>query len=242
MSEPVKRAYASALRDRQARRTRREIVDAAAALFVAHGYGGTTIDAIAEAAGVGRKTVFRSVGGKPECLKLALDWAIAGDDEPVPIMARERVRRAMQCPDARWMLRDYADHFTGRAARSAALLGVLAGAAGLDPALQELDDDHERQRTFGMTNLAEHLELRGSLRSEVTVGDAAQLLCAHTDGAVYRRLVTRHGWPPERFSGWLAEALVTQLIDPGYVPQPLPKTGRAAALGVDVDALPPPTP
>jgi len=237
MSEPVKRAYASALRDRRARQTRREIVAAAATLFVTHGYGGTTIDAIAAAAGVGRKTVFRSVGGKPECLKLAIDWTIAGDDEPVPLMQRERIRTAMQNPDARWMLQDYADHYTVTAGRSAALLEVLGGAAGLDPTLHQLHDDHQRQRAFGMTNLAEHLELRGALRAGCTTADAAQLLCAHTDAAMYQRLVARHGWPADRFAGWLAEALVNSLIDPVYEPGPLPATPRAAALGVDVQAL-----
>ena len=59
------------------------IVDAAAGLFIAHGYGGTTVDAIAEAAGVSRKTVFTSVGGKADALKFALDWAVTGDDAPV---------------------------------------------------------------------------------------------------------------------------------------------------------------
>ena len=53
------RSYSSTLRADQARRTRRRIVDAAAELFAEHGYAGTTIDAIATAAGVSRKTVFR---------------------------------------------------------------------------------------------------------------------------------------------------------------------------------------
>ena len=80
-----KRPYQSALRDEQARTTRRAIVEAGAALFVERGYAGTTVDAIAERAGVSRKTVFTSVGGKVGLLKLAIDWALAGDDEPVAL-------------------------------------------------------------------------------------------------------------------------------------------------------------
>src|SRR5437667_10340968 len=95
MSAPVKKPYNSALRAAQARATRRAIVDAAARLFTERGYGATTIDAIAEAAGVSRKTVFTSVGGKTEALKLAIDWAIAGDDEPVPIPERPHVKAAL---------------------------------------------------------------------------------------------------------------------------------------------------
>src|SRR4051812_11217164 len=82
MSTPVKRPYSSTLRAAQARATRRAIVDAAARLFIELGYGATTVDAIAEAAGVSRKTVFTSVGGKADALKLAIDWAVTGDDEP----------------------------------------------------------------------------------------------------------------------------------------------------------------
>ena len=238
MSDVVKKPYVSDLRARQAGQTRRTIIDAAATLFVAHGYGGTTIDAIAAAARVGRKTVFNAVGGKPDCLKLAIDWAIAGDDEPVPIMQRPRVRASMQAEDARWILRDYAEQYTQGASRAAALFEVLGDVAGLDETLRALHDDLERQRTLGMTNLAGHLDLRQSLRRGLTVPDAAQLLCVYTDTTVYQRLVARHGWPPARFVGWLADTLIAQLIRTDYEPHPLPKTKRARELGVDTDALP----
>ena len=92
MSVSVKRDYRSELRTAQARETRRSIVSAASRLLVENGYGATTIDAIADAAGVSRKTVFTAVGGKLELLKTALDWAVAGDDRPVALADR----RAMQ--------------------------------------------------------------------------------------------------------------------------------------------------
>ena len=76
--------YRSGLRTEQARATRRAVVEAAHHLLVERGYQGTTIDAVAERAGVSRKTVFTAVGGKAELLKLAFDWALVGDDEPVP--------------------------------------------------------------------------------------------------------------------------------------------------------------
>jgi AcrR family transcriptional regulator len=47
------------IRDRRARETRSRIAEAALDLFVSHGYPETTIDQIAEAAGVSRRTVFR---------------------------------------------------------------------------------------------------------------------------------------------------------------------------------------
>src|SRR6516164_5246900 len=137
MSQPVnkpsaKKPYSSQLRAAQARATRRAIVDAAARLFTEHGYGATTVDAIAETAGVSRKTVFTSVGGKTEALKLALDWAIAGDDEPVPMLERPHIKAQMQEPDARQMLASYARHVREVGARTAPLHAVVQAAAGLD--------------------------------------------------------------------------------------------------------------
>jgi hypothetical protein len=43
------------------------------------GFGQTTVGAVAEEAGVSRKTVFTAVGGNVEPRKLALDWAVAGE-------------------------------------------------------------------------------------------------------------------------------------------------------------------
>ena len=93
------RPYHSTLRDEQAQATRRRIVRAGGELYVERGYGPTTIDAIAERAEVSRKTVFTSVGGKAAVLKLAFDWALAGDDEPVAIADRPEVRRMMHEQD-----------------------------------------------------------------------------------------------------------------------------------------------
>ena len=60
------------------RETRRAIVDAAARLFADRGYIGTSFDAIAEAAGVGRATVFDHFPTKTGLLKTAYDvpWSV----------------------------------------------------------------------------------------------------------------------------------------------------------------------
>src|SRR5580693_10309584 len=84
--------YVSEVSDEQARRTRRAIVAAAHDLFLAQGYAATTIDGIAEAAHVSRRTVFNSAGGKAALLKLALDWAIVGDDESIAMADRPAVK------------------------------------------------------------------------------------------------------------------------------------------------------
>ncbi len=217
-SKSVKRPYSSTLRAAQAQATRRSIVDAAAVLFVERGYGGTSIDAIAEAAGVSRKTVFTAVGGKLETLKLALDWAISGDDEPIPVLDRPHVQAALQEPDARRILRDFATNIREVMGRTAALARVLESAAGLDADLQALNDDLRTQRQRGMSFLAALLDERGALRPELTVEEAADVLWLLNDSGPYHRFVVEQGWSPERYEAWLTDGLLLLLVAPGYLP------------------------
>ena len=86
------RRYTSPKRQEQARATRRAIVEAARALFLARGYAGTTIDAVAGEAGVAVQTVYAAFGSKAQILKTVLDVAVVGDDAPVPLVDREAVK------------------------------------------------------------------------------------------------------------------------------------------------------
>ncbi len=230
MSEPVKKPYSSALRAAQARATRRAIVDAAARLFVEHGYGATTIDAIAEAAGVSRKTVFTSVGGKPEALKLAIDWAVVGDDEPVPMMERPHVKAARLETDARRILTDYARSVREVSARIAPLNAVVQAAAGLDAEIRALAEEGRAQRIRGMRFLAQLLADRGALKPGLTASEAADILWLFNDPAVYHRLVIEQHWSPDRYQNWLADAFISLLIPASYQPKTL-TTGESEARG-----------
>lgn len=216
MSEPVKRHYASTLRADQARATRRAIVDAAARLFVERGYGATTVDAIAEEAGVSRKTVFTSVGGKVEALKLAVDFAIGGDDEPVRLADRPPIERLKREPDARKVLRGYASMQRSIAERVAPLVKVAESAAGIDPALRALAAAGSAQRRAGMGDLARDLAARGALPDELTVTEAADVLWLFNDPLTYHRLVLERGWTPQRYEEWAGEALIALLVRADY--------------------------
>jgi AcrR family transcriptional regulator len=212
MPEPVKRPYNSALRDEQARATRRAIVGAAARLFVTRGYGATTIDAIAEDAGVSRKTVFTSVGGKSQALKQAIDWAIVGDDEPVALLDRPHVQAGLAEPDARRILREFAHDVRGIGSRIAPLVAVAGAAAGTDQDIMALVEEGRSQRLVGMRRLAQVLADRNALRPDLSVLEAADVLWLLNDPAVYHRLVLEQGWDPDRYETWLADTLIGLLL------------------------------
>jgi AcrR family transcriptional regulator len=222
MTAPVKKPYKSALRAAQARATRRAIVDAAARLFTQRGYGATTVDAIADAAGVSRKTVFTSVGGKTEALKLALDWAIAGDDEPVPMLERPHIKAMQNEPDARRVLASYARHVRQTATRTAPLHQVVQAAAGLDADIRALAENGRAQRIRGMRAMAQTLADRGALKPGLTPSEAADILWLLNDPGVYHRLVIEQHWSPDRYQDWLADALISLLIPASYQPETVP--------------------
>src|SRR5580692_2585752 len=188
-SQPPKR-YASPVRDEQARRTRRAIVTAAHDLFLAQGYAATTIDGIAEAAHVSRRTVFNSVGGKVALLTLALDWAIVGDDEPIALADRPAIKAILAEPDPRKALMLWVQTVTDVAARTTPLGEVLIAAADIDPAAAQLLAEASGNRMLGATAFIRYLASLDGLAAGLTEQRAAELCWALTDGNLYRLLVT----------------------------------------------------
>src|SRR5436190_10542483 len=106
--ERVKRVYDSRLRLERAEATRLAIAAAAGRLFAERGYAATSIEEIAEAAGVGRATVFTSVGGKPELLTAAYRLAVRGPaNATTPLGQQPRNRKISAEPDAHKLLAGY---------------------------------------------------------------------------------------------------------------------------------------
>lgn len=213
MSRPARR-YVSEVRDEQARRTRRAVVTAARDLFLAQGYAATTIDAIAEAAHVSRRTVFNAVGGKVALLKLALDWAIAGDDEPVVLEDRPAVQAIQAERDPRRALTMWVTMVVDIGARVAPIGEVLYAAADSDPEAAELLASAARGRMYGATAFVGHLASLGGLAPGVSEQQAADLCWAVNDGHLYSLLVTQRGWTPAAFARWLSDSLAATLLRP----------------------------
>src|SRR5262249_61741700 len=88
MAKATRKRYESPLREAQARSTRMLVLEAALKLFAEQGYVATSVDDIATSAGVGRATVFASVGGKPALVKQAYAVALVGGDKPGAVIER----------------------------------------------------------------------------------------------------------------------------------------------------------
>jgi AcrR family transcriptional regulator len=200
-----RRAYRSTLRAEQARATRRAIVAAAAGLFVARGYAETTLDAVAAAAGVSRRTVVNAVGGKAALLALAWDFSLVGDDEPVPMAERPAVHAILASTDPAESLRLWAAMVVDVEERAAPIDRVLDAAADVDAEAAALRARADTERLAGAQAFARHLASIDGLAPGVTVERAADAFWALNDGTLYRRLVLERGWSTAAFAAWLTD-------------------------------------
>jgi len=213
VTEPVKREPPSKSGRGQARTrlARRAVVEAARALFPERGYAATTIEAISEHSDVPPATVYRLFSSKLGILKALLDTSIAGDDQPLAVQDRPDVASLFNEPDPRELLAGFAGITTAINQSTNDTYGVLAGAAGSDPAAAELLDEIREQRDRGQGQIARALARAGALKPGLREREAADLIHALMSPEVYRLLVGDRGWTPERYERWLATTLTHQL-------------------------------
>ena len=208
-----RRRYHSTLREDQARATRRSVVSAARDLFVELGWSRTTIDAVAARAGVSRKTVFTAVGGKAALLKLALDWALVGDDEPVPMSRRQVISEIEQLTQPRELVAHWAQFVAELEERAAPLAEVLVVAADADPEAAEVHAVSERNRLGGAEFIVARLTETDGLRPGLTIERAVAAALVLMDPAVHRTLVREHGWTRSEYADWIERAAVAELLE-----------------------------
>jgi AcrR family transcriptional regulator len=207
---PVKRSYSSATREAQARQTRRSILDAAHALFVATGYSATTLKGIADRAGVAVQTVYAVFGTKRELLRQLIERTITGDDEPSPITARAAAREVAAEPDPR--RRAELDAALSRAIieRVGPIVRVAAEAAASDPELAAIMEAVKAARRQEMTASAEILAGPDGLR--VPHDEAAATLYVLYSPQVADMLISDYGWSPDRYERWLARMILDAVL------------------------------
>jgi AcrR family transcriptional regulator len=219
------RSYDASRRQRAADQTRRGIVEAARALFLARGYAATTMAAIAEAAGVALDTVYASVGPKPALFRHLVEIAISGLDRPVVAEERDYVRQIQAETSARRKLEIYARATCQIQERLAPLFAILREAAPGHPELRALWEEISQRRARNMRLLAADLAAVPGLRPGLSLEEVADVIWATNSPEFYLLLVRERGWAPDRFERWLADTWRRLLLDE---PPPPPRQGAVA--------------
>lgn len=194
----------STLRQRQAQATAEMIVAAAQELFFERGYAGTTIEAIAERAGVAASTVYAVHGSKRAILRaIRAPWhqrsrirevTLGDPDSTAP---QERLKLLAQATRQQWENGyQVVSIYQGAAIADAEAAAELAAA---------LEGRRKAMETFART-------LEPHLRSGLGIDRAAAILQALCLFEVYQQLAARSGWTGEQYEGWLAGVLQRELL------------------------------
>jgi len=202
-----RKAYESPLRAEQATLTRRRVLDAARELFVEQGFAQVTIAGVARQAGVARETVYKTFGTKADLLKAAYDVAVAGDDDPTPLLTRPEVTDLLESGDLEQIADVYGRITAGIALRVAPLVTAMA-AAGSHPELEPTVARMKDERLRGTRALFRRLCPGAAPAALAEQVDAHWALISPE---VALLLLRDRGWSAERYARWLARQTVGQV-------------------------------
>lgn len=227
MPDPVnRRPYDSAGRRTRSAETRARVLDAARELFVADGYGATTVADIASAAEVHVDTVYRLVGRKASILRELVEASLSGTGATVVAEERDYVKALTAEPDPVQKLAIYARAVRQIHGRLAPLLPALVEAAANEPEASDLWTGISRRRAANMRKLVADLEAAGGLRAGLDPQDAADTIWATNSPEVHALMVGERGWSPDAYEAWLLDLWCRYLLPGPPAPAGPDPTGR----------------
>jgi AcrR family transcriptional regulator len=212
----TRRTYRSPHRQQQAAETRAAVLGAAVQLFGERGWAATGMREVARAAGVSVETVYAGFGSKSDLLMAALDVAVVGDAEPVPV-ARRPEFLALGSGTREQRIAAAARVVTASHERIAGIYLALREAAASDPDIARQLRELEGRRRVSVEEAISLITSRAATTKE------RDGVWAVLSVEVYQLLTELSGWTPQQYQTWVT-ALIDRLID--QAPQEEPN-GRA---------------
>ena len=210
-------------RDR-AKATHWRIVKAAYTLFCARGYAGTTMAQIAEAAGVAIQTVYFTFHTKSMLLSRAYDFAVMGEEEPLPPDKQPWYGAMTAEQDVAKAVRHLVTGVGEITRRVTPLYLVARVAADGDPDAARVMAFHARWAAEGFRQMLDVLRAKAGLRPGLSLERATDLLLLFVGGDVYHVLVSGDGWSHEEWTDWTVSTVAEQIFG-----RPAVKIGRRGA-------------
>ena len=167
---------------------------------------------VATEAGVSVPTVESLFGTKARLLKAAIDVAIAGDDEPVPVLERAWARSAREAATVDELLSIAAAVIGAAQVRSAGLVLAVFEGSSTDGELAEVAKQMIGQRRTTAAWLVDAVTMRASLRPGCTRREAIDTVWILMDPAVFDRLCRHRQWTRAGYERWFARSVGTLLI------------------------------
>lgn len=204
------RKYSSSVRDEQAARTRGRILDAAAELFLDQGYARTTVQGVADRAGVSRDTVHAVFGSKQQLLTALIDARLVPDGSVANVTERADAQAVKDEPDQRRQIELYAEFITGISPRLRPVFEVLRTASAVEPEMASVFREMDGYRLKNMHTYAKWIAARGPLR--VSTKRAGEIMWSLSSPDVARMLCDDLGWSRREHARWLADTLTRTLL------------------------------
>lgn len=199
MRTKVNRRYHSPQRAEQADATRREVMEAARRLFSTHGYGRTTMEAVAAAAGLSVATVYLVFG-----TKLGLISALVREAAEDPALD---VQQVLAASDLETKVQIGARLIRQLHERTSGISATLRAGVGNDSGLEALWDEWQARHLAAVDQVGRHLAATHNLRPDFGAEQATDALYVLTGAEAYREFTVERGWSPAQFEAWLAESI-----------------------------------
>ncbi|MEO8696394.1 MAG: helix-turn-helix domain-containing protein [Acidimicrobiales bacterium] len=186
-------------------------LDTARAFFLENGFAATTVESIAQAAGVSAATIYKTYGGKAGLVRALCQSALEGAGA---VPAEQRSNALRSGDDPRQVIENWGRLVAEVSSRISPLLLLLRSAADADPEAAGLYEEFDEARVARMTDNARYLARAGHLRVGVTMRDARDILWLSASPELYDLLVTRRQWSIAKYSRFVTDTLTKALLSP----------------------------
>jgi AcrR family transcriptional regulator len=188
------------------------MIKAAYQRFCDQGYAGTTMAQIADDAGLAVQTVYFAFHTKSALLSRAVDFAVLGEDEPLPPERQPWYRMMVAEPDLKEAIRHFVDGVGHVTRRVIPIERAARVAADGDPETKRVLDVHEQWRAEGYVAALEILRGKGDLAPGMSLARGTDLLLLLVGPDAYAYLVHDRGWSHAEWVDWTAKAIAEQLF------------------------------
>jgi AcrR family transcriptional regulator len=190
-------------------RTRARILEEARRLFFEQGFEATTMQQVADSAGVAVQTVYFNFRTKSRLLAGVADTLILGVGPPDQWRERPWGMRILRSPNPRDVVHAFVVGDTEIKSHLAPVLRALGADVRMDPE-SSAAQDRGRDEFFGA--VVDRLVSMGALRPGLSATRAVDIIRVVNTVEAYRDLTERRGWTDAMWTSWLADLLADQLL------------------------------
>ncbi|GAA2216043.1 TetR/AcrR family transcriptional regulator [Nonomuraea monospora] len=188
--------------------TRQEAVKAARRLFAEHGYARTTVDTIAQAAGVSPATVYAQCGGKEGLLGTLMDMWTAGQ------LVVDIISACQAVGSGRAKIKVLAEGYIAIYKQYGDIIRIVTRAAASAPVAEDYLRTADHRHRDALRQIMEQIRDVGDLADGMSVEDAAKITFFYFRYDQFALAADTFGWGVDRAVRWIAGRVASAILKP----------------------------